>query len=410
VTPEPYRVLFPIGAANAIAGALLWSAQSVGLIGWPSVLHRTLMIQGFEHAFVLGFLLTAMPAFTHGPRCHPLELILALASVALVDACAFAGLYAAAHTAYLFGLLVAATAVLRRVVKSGQRPPEEFIFAALGLAFGVVAAVMMIGVAAGGWPEPVPRFGVRLASLGLVLSLVLGLGSLLVPTFSGMRDPLAIPLIARPHQRAPRRALYLPLAAVLVAAFVAEALGRPALGATLRFAVATVMGLLVWKLWRLPGRRDVPALTLWASGWMLIAGLALAALRSDRPLAGEHVVFIGGFGLLTLGIGTRVIASHGGHPLALEPRILSLPVVLGALAALALRLLAEGFPARAPELLGASGALWALAWIWWGTRAIGLLARTRTGEPQRVTVAGLAKTAAGGAGSTGDTRGPRRNS
>jgi hypothetical protein len=211
--------------------------------------------------------------------------------------------------------------------------------------------------------------GGRLVSLGMVLSLVLGLGSLLVPTFAGLPAPLAIPGIAGAHERRGRVRLYAAVIAVFAAAFAAEAAGLPALGAWLRAVAATTMIVWVWKLVRLPARRDAPAFALWGSGWLLLAGLWVVALAPRFTLAGLHLTFIGGYALLTLGIATRVIVSHGRHPLEDERRVLT-PWVIGlVLAALVARLAAEWAPARAVILLGASGTLWVAGWLLWAWRA-----------------------------------------
>src|SRR5262245_29614840 len=80
--PDPYRVLFPIGIAAAIVALVPWILVAVRLsIAWPGAMHAALMVQGFELSFVCGFLLTAMPAFTHGPRCSPRELLAVTACV-----------------------------------------------------------------------------------------------------------------------------------------------------------------------------------------------------------------------------------------------------------------------------------------------------------------------------------------
>lgn len=374
--PLPYRVLFPIGIVNAIVAAALWPMHALGLIEWPGVAHQILMILGFEQSFVFGFLLTAMPAFTGGVPCRRAELLIAVASVLCLDAFVLAGLLPAAFAAWLVGIAGLIVALGRRVVRAPSRPPVEFLFAGFGLLLALVGGGLLLGGALGAWSEPQPRFGIRLLSLGFVLSLVLGLGALLVPTFSGMRDPLEIPGLARAHQRGPRLALYLPLIAAFAAAFVAEAAGQPRWGAWLRAASSAVVLLLSWKIGRLPSRRDVPALTLWLSGWTILAGLLLAAVWPSHALAGEHAVFIGGFGLLTLGIATRVVVSHGGHPLTREPRTLGAAIAIGVLAALAFRLAAEAIPARALPLLGISGTLWVLAWTWWGARALVLVLKS----------------------------------
>jgi uncharacterized protein involved in response to NO len=367
--PDPYRVLFPIGVANAAAGTLLWTLSAAGLLPWPGPLHQQLMLEGFEHAFVMGFLLTAMPAFTGGERCRPIELLLAVASVALMDAGALAGQRLAAHAAYLMGLINVAVALARRVLHGRRKPPEEYLFLLPGFLFGITGAVLLMGMETGAWNEPQPRFAIRLLSLGMVLSLVLGIGSLLVPTFSGMPSPLEIPGLASAHERAPRRRLYVPLALLLIAAFALEALGQPWTGAALRAAVAGVMVLWVWKLWRVPTLPGVAARVLWSAGWLILAGLVLACLGPGFRLTGEHVVFIGGFGCITFGVATRVVASHGGHPLAIEGRLLGWPVAIGLVVALLARVAAEWDGAHTGWLLGASGAAWALIWIGWGIRA-----------------------------------------
>ena len=58
------------------------------------------------------------------------------------------------------------------------------------------------------------------------------------------------------------------------------------------------------------------------SGWMLFLGLWLAALAPQIPLLGAHTIFIGGFGVLTAGIATRVVVRHGSYPLAVEDVVL----------------------------------------------------------------------------------------
>jgi len=379
--PEPYRVLFPMGVAYALAGALVWPLFAVGWIGYPGPLHMQLMIEGFELCFVMGFFLTAMPAFTHGPKCRPGELWVAGICAALFGGCALAGLAPAAHAAFAVGAGSLLVAGGRRAWRNPAPPPEEFQFVGLGLVFGVAGGALLAAASAGWIFEPVPRLGIHLVSLGMILSLVLGLGGLLVPTFTMMPGPLVIPWVAAPGQRRPRRLLYAPLAAALVAAFVLEALGQGVAAAWVRAGVATVLLLLVWKLFRLPGKRDASGFAMWGSGWLVLAGLWAAALDPGRGIAAYHLVFVGGYGLLTLGIATRVVVTHGGYPLAQERRLLHPLAALGVVAALAARLAAEfevGRDSRAyVVLLGVSGAAWTLAWLWWAGQAAGPILHRR---------------------------------
>lgn len=388
-TLDPYRVFFPLGAAYAIAGTVPWVVVAITGQGWPGPLHRALMMEGFETSFVLGFLLTAIPAFTHGARCRPWELIVALALELAFGAFAFAGFEAAAHAAFVAVLLWLAVAVARRVGGARLAPPEEFLFIGVGLVLGLAGGVMELGASLGAWTEPAPRLGSHLVSLGMVLGLVLGVGTLLVPVFAGMRDPLVLPGVAGPHERERRRQLYMVLAALLGLSFAADGAGVPWLGGATRLAVAACLGLLGWKLGRRPGRAAIAAWVMWASGWMVLAGLALAAAFPLRAVAFHHLSFIGGYGLLTLAIGTRVVTGHGRFPVTDESRLLNVWVVTLVALALVLRIAAE-FAPPAPHLLAGSAALWIAAWLVWSLRAV-----PRITSPARPTLPGAPAPAAG---------------
>jgi hypothetical protein len=380
--PEPYRVLFPLGVLFGLIGAGAWPAHVLGLGPWPAALHRTLMIQGFEHGFVLGFLLTAMPGFTHGERCRPLELTLAATALALFGVAALLGRAAPAQAMFLISLLVVAFAALRRIRRAQVPPPEEFLFAGFALVCGIVGGVLELLMAAGVMLPLPPRFAERLVSLGMVLSLVLGLGALLVPTFAGMRDPLALPFAA-PHARGgPRRALYVALIAALATAFALEAAGLARAGGLVRASAALVVLMLGWKLVQTPGKHDVPAWSLWTAGWLTLIGLVMAAVAPPWATTGVlHVVFIGGFALLTLGVGTRVVVSHGRHGLPAERQVLTPAVVVLLAVALALRFGAEFAGARALHLHAGSGLAFVAAWVTWAAGAVPRIVTTRPAPP-----------------------------
>ena len=380
--PAPYRLLFPLGALFAVAGVAPWPLHAAGLAPWPGPLHAALMIEGFELCFVLGFLLTSIPAFTHGEPASPLELgrallgplVFGIAAAFHADALALA-----AFTLTLFGLAIAVAA---RVIHAKLKPAEEFLFVGVGLALGIAGAISQLGAALNLWTEPTPRLGLHLVSLGMVLALVLGVGSLLVPVFAGIRDPLVIPGVAGPHDRAGRRPLYLGLGAALVGSFVLEGFGQARSAAILRALVATVFVALVWKLVRPPGRRALGAWAMWAAGWLTVLGLVLAAALPLHAIALEHLVFIGGYGLLTLAIGTRVVVGHGRHPVTDESRVLTIGVVAMLAIALALRLAAEWISSTGQlHVLATASAFWILAWLLW---ALGAIPRIlRIGTPSR---------------------------
>ncbi|HEY6196765.1 MAG TPA: NnrS family protein, partial [Candidatus Eisenbacteria bacterium] len=328
---EPYRVLFPIGVAAALAGLLPWIAFAASLapwwpgtllFAWPGPGHAALMVQGFELAFVCGFLLTAMPAFTHGPVCSRTELAVVSGAVAAFVVLRTLAL-PAAPVAYLAALLALGFTLARRVRPEAAPPPEEFLLVATGMALGLAGAVVEVLAALGVLPATAERAGVRCVSLGMLPALVLGLGGLLVPTFARMRDPLAIAGIARAGDRRRRRAFTLSIAALLVAAVNLDFVGLTTAAGILRALAALASTQLAWKLWRLPGRRDRLSWAIWSAGWCVALGFAAAALAPIQRVEAWHVAFVGGYALLTLGIGTRVVVSHGGHPMADEARVLS---------------------------------------------------------------------------------------
>ncbi len=378
--PAPYRLLFPAGIAYAILATLVWPLHAIGWIAYPATLHYTLMIQGFLHSFILGFLMTALPAFLHAEKARPGETALVFGSMVAFGIFSLGGVFEAAQAAYLLSIAIVIVAAARRLPRRRGDPPEEFVFVALGLLFGIAGGILGLGVAAGWWREPAPRFALHLISKGMMVSIVLGVGGLLVPTFSAMREPLVIPGIARPGQRGPRRALYVPLGLALVAAAVLDATGGGAVGGWLRAIVGAALGMLVWKLFRRPGRRDLLSLAIWAAGWLLVAGLWLSALFPARALLGNHVVFLGGFGLLILGIATRVVVTHGGYPQIYERRVLRPAVAAAVVLALLARVASELLPTYAVRLYAVSGALWIVGWIVWSWSAIPCIAR-RAGEP-----------------------------
>jgi uncharacterized protein involved in response to NO len=349
----------------ALLGTAPWLFALVPGAPYPGTLHASLMIEGFELAFIAGFLLTILPRITRtdptgAPVTHG-----ALALVVAFGAAALAGQFALAHACALGLLVLLASFGIARMRARRNDPPEEIVFIPFGLVLGIAGAALQLAAAAGWMTEPAPRLGIRLMSLGMVLAFVLGFGALLVPVFLEIKDPLVIPRIARPHERPRRRALYLALGGGLAFTFVADACGLGALGAYGRAVLASLQLGLAWKVWRTPGRRTFPAGVLWTAGWLIGAGLWAAALLPRHEIAALHVAMLGGYATLTLAIASRVVVTHGGHGPDKEGRLVT-PARAALLAfALAARLAAEGDSVRAPWWLAAAAAAWILAWTGW---------------------------------------------
>jgi uncharacterized protein involved in response to NO len=363
--PEPYRLLFPMGAAYALLGGAAWPLAALGFVPYPGLLHAQLMIEGFELSFIAGFLLTIAPRLTRTDPTPAPELSAVAALAVAFGACALAGWTTAAHASALAIVLALTFAAARRMLARRNDPPEEVVFVGTGLALGLAGTLIQLAASAGWLVEPAPRLGLRLLSLGMVLSLVLGFGAFLVPVFLEIRDPLAIPRLARPHERGARRVLYAALATSLVASFIADAWGVHAVAAWTRALVAAVLLGWVWKIGRRPGRRTVPAHAMWAAGWFVGIGLLAAALAPAHEIAALHLTLIGGFGVLTMAIATRVVVTHGGHSPNAEAGVLTPSRAALLAVALATRVAAEAAGASAPWWLAASGTAWVVAWMGW---------------------------------------------
>ena len=364
--PDPYRVLFPLGIAAALAGLVPWILVAAHLaVAWPGPAHAALMVQGFELAFICGFLLTAMPAFTHGPRCTPLELgAVTLWVGAYVVLRALSVPFAA--WAYLAALAALGFVLARRLRPGKAAPPEEFLLVGTGLALGLAGAVVQVLVSLGVMPEAAERAGVRCVSLGMLPALVLGLGGLLVPTFARMSDPLTIAGIAKAGERPRRRAFVLTVAGLLVLAVNLDFAGLIPAAAWCRALAALASTQLAWKLWRLPGRRDRLSWAIWTAGWCVALGFTAAAVWPLHRVEAWHVAFAGGYALLTLGIGTRVVVSHGGHAMTEERVVLSWWAVAALAVATLLRALGPVFdPERTTLHQAVAAGLAALALVGW---------------------------------------------
>jgi len=386
VAPDPYRVLFPVGIAAALAGLVPWILVAMRLpIPYPGAAHAALMVQGFELAFVCGFLLTAMPAFTHGPRCSPTELG-ALTALVGAHVVLRALDVPAAAWAFLAALAALGFVLARRVRPGEAAPPEEFLLVGTGVALGLAGAVVEVMVSLGRLPEAAERAGVRCISLGMLPALVLGLGGLLVPTFARMSNPLTIAGIAKAGDRPRRRAFVVTVAALLVLAVNLDFTGFVVPAAWCRALAAIASTQLAWKLWRPPGRRDRLSWSIWSAGWAVTLGFVAAAIWPLHRVEAWHVAFVGGYVLLTLGIGTRVVVSHGGHAMSEEGSVLSWWAVAALAAAALVRALGPTFDPERTTLHQAVAA--ALAVVALGGWFLAAWPRLRRNRPKLIPLEG----------------------
>jgi len=304
---EPYRLFFFSGAVWSIIGVALWPlyyAQQIGF--YPSFVHARIMIEAFGAAFVVGFLGTAGPRMATAPKLTPLELF---GFFALHQACGISHL--TLHMAWGDGFFIALLGSLLlclvvRVMKfRKEAPPPQLFLALTGLICGITGASMLLSSATMLDPQRL-----RLANLllyqGLLLPPVLGIGAFVFPRMLG--GEFGDPKTAAQSRTKLIRTIV--AAALLVGSFFLEACGLVIPGYALRALVAA--GYLLLEVgWKTTQTGSLTTGLLWSLiiGWL---GLALAGFFYTQHVSVEHLLYIGGFGMLMLIVGSRVLFGHSG--------------------------------------------------------------------------------------------------
>lgn len=304
---EPYRVFFASGAVWSIIGVSLWPLFYAQMIGfYPNFVHARIMIEAFGGAFVVGFLGTAGPRMATAPKLTPQELIWLFA---LHQACGISHLtlHLAWGDAFFIALLVSLLLclVIRVIRFRKEAPPPQMLLALTGLACGIAGAALQLSPATLIDPQRL-----RLANLllyqGLLLPPVLGIGSFVFPRMLGgdFGDPKTVAQSKAKLVRA------IVAAVLLVSSFFLEAFGQVTLGYAVRAVVAAVY-LFIEVTWKTQQSGSLTTGLFWALilGWI---GIVLAPLFYAQHVSIEHLLYIGGFGMLMLIVGSRVLFGHSG--------------------------------------------------------------------------------------------------
>lgn len=333
VLREPFRLFFPAATLAGLLGVSLWVPL---LLGWtdnyPGAAHARLMVQGFFAGFIFGFLGTSMPRLLEVPALTAKEVFPLFAL--------FAG-NVAAHAVgargfgdVLFGVELGAwMLVLKgRCQTRCDLPPPTFVLVGLSFGCGLAGTGLLLAAHCMELTVELELLAKLLSYHAFVLLCVLGAGGFLLPRFLGLGVRHTLPAsgtVTREWHAAARFAGGTGL--LIVMAYGLEAAGWTRSGTTLR---ALLIGAFLW--------RELPLERLrWTwSGvqWLLVVGLAclpLGVLASGwMPgwrVALSHIELLSGFGLITLGVATRVVFGHSGERAQLERFHAPLTVAAGLL-------------------------------------------------------------------------------
>ena len=359
-----FRPFFLAAAAYGPLLLVLWFGARAGWWGAPaagfdlSLLHAHELLFGFAAALVCGVVLTALPSWSRaaevrGAPLAALALLWLAGRVAMLAADRLAQpLVAVIDCALLpaLGLLLFSTiASARRTLFWWTLPPLA-AFAAANVVFH--AALASGAVAQAHWAL---LLGVH--ALAFLFTLY---GGLFIPAFT--RRYL--------HQRGESAgAILMPLeyatALAMVAFAAADLLGAPA-GAMAAAALAAA-AVHAWRFARWRGWRTRGEPLLWCIhlgyAWLIVALLIRAAAEVTPLVPREawiHAFTVGAYGMLKIGLMTRVVLRHTGRPpRAPRPMQAAFLMVLGA----ALLRLAWSVHELGEWALAASGLLWSTAFV-----------------------------------------------
>lgn len=305
---EPHRLLFPVGAALACAGVVPWLLFSLGLqglyapifdsIGFRAIFHPLVETQGFLTCFAVGFLFSWLPRNARFAPPSAWQIGAAVVAPVAVAVCAYLDRWAAVQLVWAALLVV----VLHYVI-AGARAARTPASAAEGLLWIVAGLLMGLCGGALGW--------LGAASGGELLRFhELGRGLLLQGMFTAIALGAFVAYGAYAAQPA-RRGFWLHAlaTALFFGSFAIGELLSARAGFALRAAITAVIiaGPLRLALGHVAAglRRRLSTFALWT----LPFGNAWIALEPAARRAGLHVIYLGCFAALALGLGL-----HAGTP------------------------------------------------------------------------------------------------
>ncbi len=370
---EPFRVFFPLATLLGISGVSLWPLFFSGLHKfYPGQMHARLMIEGFLAGFILGFLGTALPRLLSAPALRWRELGPLLGLYLLTAGLHIGEQPRAGDVAFIALMLAFGACMASRVPRSSETPPPGFVLVFLGFLSGLIGPILWLCGLQGWVSGTLALFGSLLLTQAFVLLPVLGIGTFLLPRFLRVRS-----MRPRTEERTVswdwwlRAGFSVATGIALLGSFWLEASQPGAPSASWLRAIAAIVYLATMVPFQ---RQSLPLRAAPVSAQVallaLAVGLVFPLFWPGQRLAGLHIVFLGGFSLITFTVATRVILGHSGQENLFETRLPALQVAAALLlAGAALRAYGDFSPDR-PHWLTAASYLWMMAAGVWGFRVL----------------------------------------
>ena len=373
VCEEPYRIFFPLGISFGIIGVGHWFSFTHGwgrsYSGWY---HSSIQMQAYMASIVSGFLMTMIPrqSLTPHATCREVLSFLLLAIGVLVFNSL--GIWAGGEICFALWLAGFLFFVIRRfrIRKAKAKPPVEFIWIPMAMAHGIIGSILLALTQLHILSPWFLKVGKPMVDQGFILSIVLGVGSFLSSRLMGLQKLIKVVDSDSEKKalesRQVRSFVNLISGLILFLTFWTEGFGFVRAGYLARAFVVTSI-LFLNRAWPRPPRtKEFFVKLIWISMWMVVCGYWATVIFWSYRIDMLHIVFIGGYSLMTFAVGTMVVLSHAGEAAKLHKRLIVLwIVVLGILGAVGHRVSSAFFPETYVSLIGSAAGFWLLAGICW---------------------------------------------
>lgn len=205
----------------------------------------------------------------------------------------------------------------RRFINRSNDLPPTFIFVSIGLILGAIGSLLLITLELGFIDPNFILIAKATFYTGFMQSLIIGIGSRLIPAFLGH------PPVTHPLRPAHGNKIWNFLSTDLKITAIMFTLSflfylkwsYVFLGHFIRLVILFYIAVKYWKIYMPPKNKGFMYFLLWLSSWSILIGLFFLTFFPPWQLQSLHLIYISGFGLLTLMISTRVTLAHGGIPL-----------------------------------------------------------------------------------------------
>lgn len=300
---EPYSLFFSVGLVSALLGISLWFFYQHQLVNfYPRQSHGNIMFFGFLWAYIAGFIMTAIPKMTRTDFANYGEIFIALLLVVLQWMFNLRNQVQLSFYLYSLQILFVAYFFLRRFMVRRQLPFEGFIFFPFAIVMAFLGFVRFVLHPEIGFAELY-----LFSAQAFVLNLICGLGTRLIPAIT------RVPAAVNPNflTEKPKYLEFSAMAVLLNSGFLLEGFFNIQFGNIIKLICVTYIAIKYFKVLKIPAARSYVGYGIRISILFLISGFLGLGLNLGNFLTFMHLVYIGGFTLLTLMISTRVTLAHG---------------------------------------------------------------------------------------------------